>query len=104
MLWLVLFSSLLWAQRVHEIRPGQNPQAVADAAAAGDRLVFLPGVHEHPLRKHQSLLYVEKALDIELQAGATLRLASLNRFKCESAAKSRIRISLFGRKFPNHPQ
>ena len=74
MLWLVLFSSLLFAQRVHEIRPGQNPQAVADAAAAGDRLVFLPGVHEHPLRKHQSLLYVEKALDIELQAGATLRL------------------------------
>lgn len=73
---LLLLSALpLLAQTVHSIAPGQNPQAIADRAAPGDRLVFLPGLHEHPLRHHRSLLYVDKALDIELQAGATLRLA-----------------------------
>lgn len=60
---------------IHYIRPGDNPQAVADAASPGDKLVFLPGLHEHPLRKHQSLLYVDKSLDIELMEGATLKLA-----------------------------
>jgi hypothetical protein len=64
-----------WAQTVHQIRPGENPQAILDKAAAGDRLVFLPGLHQHPLRQHRSLLYVDKAIDIELQAGATLKLA-----------------------------
>ncbi|MBI1355498.1 MAG: hypothetical protein GC160_14225 [Acidobacteria bacterium] len=59
----------------HYIRPGENPQAVMDAAAPGDKLVFLPGVHEHPLRKHQSLLYVDKPIDIELMEGAVLKLA-----------------------------
>lgn|GEM_PF-1617821 len=60
---------------VHYIEPGQDPQAVHDAASPGDRLVFLPGLHEHPLRKHQSILYVDKSIDVELMAGAVLRLA-----------------------------
>ena len=71
-----LLAAPLAAQTVHSIAPGQNPQAIADAAAPGDRLVFLPGVHEHPPRQHRSLLYVAKSLDIELQPGATLRLAA----------------------------
>ncbi|MDX1983194.1 MAG: hypothetical protein SFV51_23175 [Bryobacteraceae bacterium] len=59
----------------HRVRPGDDPQAAADRAAPGDRLVFLPGKHVHPLRRHQSLLYVDKPLDIELMAGSTLKLA-----------------------------
>lgn len=59
----------------HAIRPGESPQAVLDRAAAGDRLVFLPGVHQHGLGKHRSILYVDKPVEIELQAGATLKLA-----------------------------
>ena len=58
-----------------QIRPGDNPQAAADEASPGDRLVFLPGMHVHPLRKHRSLLYLDKSLDIELMTGATLKLA-----------------------------
>ena len=70
-----------WAQAppapdsVHYLRPGDNPQAALDAASPGEKLVLLPGVHEHPLRKHQSLLYVDKAIDIELMEGAVLKLA-----------------------------
>ncbi len=59
----------------HEIRPGDDPQAVLDSAAPGDRLIFLPGLHQHGLKKHRSLLYVDKSLHIELRAGATLKLA-----------------------------
>lgn len=59
----------------HLIRPGDSPQEIADRAAPGDRLVFLPGVHEHVPGKYRALLYVDKSLDIELRQGATLRLA-----------------------------
>ena len=59
----------------HLIRPGDSPQAVHDAAAPGDRLVFMPGLHQHGLTKHRSLLYVDKAVEIELKEGATLKLA-----------------------------
>lgn len=59
---------------VHSVRPGDDPQAILDRAAPGDRIVFLPGLHEHGLKKHRSLLFVDKAIDIELQAGATLKL------------------------------
>jgi hypothetical protein len=59
----------------HLIEPGESPQAVLDRAAPGDRLVFLPGLHEHGLSKHRSILYVDKSIEIELRAGATLRLA-----------------------------
>jgi hypothetical protein len=58
----------------HLIEPGESPQAVLDRAAPGDRLVFLPGLHEHGLSKHRSILYVDKSIEIELRAGATLRL------------------------------
>lgn len=70
-----------WAQApaaiegVHYIQPGENPQAVLDEATPGETMVFLPGVHEHPLRKHQSILYVDKSIDIELMEGAVLKLA-----------------------------
>jgi len=57
------------------IQPGDSPQAVLENAASGDRIVFLPGLHQHRLGHHRSLLYVDKSLEIELQAGATLKLA-----------------------------
>lgn len=59
----------------HAIRPGDSPQAVLDRAAPGDRLVFLPGVHQHGLAKHRAMLYVDKSIEIELREGATLKLA-----------------------------
>ncbi|MFM7073067.1 MAG: hypothetical protein ACKO38_14870 [Planctomycetota bacterium] len=46
-----------------------------DRAAPGDRLVFLPGVHEHGLGKHRAMLFVDKSVEIELRARAVLRLA-----------------------------
>lgn len=65
----------LCAVEVRQVRPGDDPQRIVDAAAPGDRIVFLPGVHVHPVRKHRSLLYVDKSLDIELQPGAVLKMA-----------------------------
>ncbi len=79
---LILLGSVLWGQTlpvgesIHYVRPGDNPQAALDAAQAGDKIVFLPGLHEHPLRKHQSILYVDKSIDIELMEGTVLKLAS----------------------------
>jgi len=59
----------------HLIQPSDSPQAVLDRATSGDRIVFLPGLHQHKLAQHRSLLYVDKSVEIELQAGATLKLA-----------------------------
>ncbi|MBI1346532.1 hypothetical protein GC163_09615 [bacterium] len=59
----------------HQIKPGDVPQTILDQAAAGDRIVFEPGLHVHHLGKHNSLLYVDKPIEIELKAGATLKLA-----------------------------
>ncbi|HZK83066.1 MAG TPA: hypothetical protein VFC46_18420 [Humisphaera sp.] len=70
---LILFVSALHAAE-HLIRPGDSPQEALDASAPGDRLVFLPGVHEHGLGKHRSILYVDKPVEIELKEGATLKL------------------------------
>lgn len=72
---LLLATTLHAAGTVHSIRPGDDPQAILDKASPGDKLVFLPGLHRHGLRKHRSLLYVDKSIDIELEAGATLKLA-----------------------------
>ncbi len=58
----------------HHIQAGDPPQRVLDNAAPGDRLIFLPGLHQHDLGQHRSLLYVDKSVDIELSAGATLKL------------------------------
>ena len=86
MLWIVtsfiLLASVVCGQTVpveesiHYIRPGEDPQAVLDAAQMGDKIVFLPGLHEQPLRKHQSILYVDKSIDIELMEGSVLKLAN----------------------------
>src|ERR1700744_3133948 len=75
---LLVFGSLLLAQNSpvasnHYIRPGEDPQAVLDAAKPGDTLTFLPGLHQHPLRKHRAILYVDKPIDIDLMAGGGLR-------------------------------
>ncbi len=59
----------------YHLKPGDLPQEVMDRAAPGDRLVLLPGLHQHPLGKHRSILYVDKPVEIELRAGATLKLA-----------------------------
>ena len=68
----------------HLIRPGDNPQAVMDRAAPGDRIVFQPGLHLHHPGKHRALLYVAKSVEIELKQGATLKLAD-NATKLEAA-------------------
>ena len=70
---LLIATSLIAAE--HKIKPGDDPQAVMDAAAPGDKLTFLPGLHQHGLKKHRSILYVDKSVEIELMAGATLKLA-----------------------------
>lgn len=76
---VVLFVALLASATSfadeHLIHPGDAPQVVFDRASLGDRLVFLPGLHQHKLAKHRSLLYIDKSIEIELQAGATLKLA-----------------------------
>lgn len=59
----------------HQVEPDDSPQEILDQAAPGDRLVFLPGLHQHHLGKHRSLLYIDKPMEIELQAGAILKLA-----------------------------
>lgn len=72
---VVLFPSFRIFAEDRIVRPGDVPQEVIDRAAPGDRLVFLPGLHQHGLGKHRSILYVDKAIEIELQSGATLQLA-----------------------------
>ena len=42
---LLVAVSLIAAE--HRIKPGEDPQAVLDAAAPGDKLIFLPGLHQH---------------------------------------------------------
>lgn len=71
----MIFALLLLAASVHEVRPGQNAQAIVDAAKPGDRVVFRPGLHLQKVGKHRSMVYVDKPLDIELEAGAILKLA-----------------------------
>ena len=68
------------------IKPGDAPQEVLERAAPADRIVFLPGVHQHGLGRHRSLLYVDKSIEIELRAGATLKLAD-NETSLESVAE-----------------
>ena len=70
---LLLATSLFAAE--HKIKPGDDPQAVMDAAAPGDKITFLPGLHQHGLKKHRAILYVDKSVEVELMAGATLKLA-----------------------------
>ena len=71
----LLLSSVALQAAERLIHPGESPQSVLDAAAPGDRLVFLPGLHQHGLTKHRAMLYVDKAVEIELREGATLKLA-----------------------------
>ena len=59
----------------HAIMPGDDPQAVMDRAAPGDRLVFQPGLHQRRPGRHRALLSVDKSIHIELERGATLQLA-----------------------------
>jgi hypothetical protein len=72
----MIFAAFLFlAVSVHEVRPGQNAQAIVDEAKPGDRVIFRPGLHVQKLGKHRSMVYVDKPLDIELEAGATLKVA-----------------------------
>jgi len=72
---LILTISTFVQAADHQIKPGESPQDAIDRAAPGDKLILLPGLHQHKLGKHRSILYVDKPIDIELQAGATLTLA-----------------------------
>jgi hypothetical protein len=72
---LIVLSGDVTHAAEHLIAPGDAPQAVMDKAAPGDRLVFLPGLHQHGLTKHRAILYVDKSVEIELREGATLKLA-----------------------------
>jgi hypothetical protein len=71
----MLAALLLLALETHEVKPGQDAQAILDRAQPGDRLLFRTGLHLHKLGKHRAMLYVDKSIDIELEAGATLKLA-----------------------------
>ncbi len=71
----ILFLLATAGAATHEIRPGDNAQAVLDRAQPGDRLIFRPGIHVQKAGKHRSMLYVDKSIDIELEAGAVLQLA-----------------------------
>ncbi len=73
-IFLFLLATSLFAAE-HKIKPGEDPQAVLDAAAPGDKLTFLPGLHQHGLKKYRAILYVDKSVEVELMAGATLKLA-----------------------------
>lgn len=57
------------------VQPGTPPQPILDAAAPGDTLVLLPGLHQHGLGRHRAILSVDKPITIDLRAGATLKLA-----------------------------
>lgn len=70
---MIVWSAPLIAAE-HVVQPGESPQAVLDRAAPGDRLVLAPGLHLHGLGPHRALLYVGKSVEIELQAGAVLKL------------------------------
>ncbi|MFN6190996.1 MAG: hypothetical protein ACK48S_08715 [Planctomycetia bacterium] len=59
----------------HLVQPGVPPQPILDAAAPGDTLVLLPGLHQHGLGRHRAILSVDKPITIDLRAGATLKLA-----------------------------
>ncbi len=72
---LIVMSAPLALAAEHFIKPGESPQAALDLAAPGDKLIFLPGIHQTKPGKHRALLYVDKSVDIELQEGATLKLA-----------------------------
>lgn len=77
---LLLFATLVFGPMIsvraaeHLVHPGDSPQAVLDRAAPGDRIVFLPGLHQHRPSQHRALLYVDKSVEIDLKAGATLKL------------------------------
>ncbi len=47
-------------------------------------MIFMPGLHQHGPGKHRAILYVDKAIGIELREGATLKLAD-NATKLEAA-------------------
>ena len=55
---LFLFGLHLHAAE-HFIQPGESPQAALDKAAPGDKLVFVPGLHQHGPGNHRALLYVD---------------------------------------------
>jgi len=59
----------------HLIQPGESPQTILDRAQAGDRIVLLPGLHEHAPGRQRAMLYVDKSVEIELREGAIFRLA-----------------------------
>lgn len=72
---MTAFALFLLAAGLHEVRPGQNAQEIVDRASPGDRIVFRPGLHLQKLGMHRSMVYVDKPLDIELEAGSVLKLA-----------------------------
>lgn len=78
-LFSVLLLSALTAPLVqaetHIVQPNDAPQDVLDRAASGDEVSFAPGIHQHRLGRHRSLLCVDKPIQIELQPGAVLKLA-----------------------------
>lgn len=63
---------------IHEIQPSDNPQVIIDTASTGDLVRFLPGLHEHRINNNghtqNSIIYIDKPLNIELLGGAILKL------------------------------
>lgn len=65
---------LEWGPTRIEVRPGQNPQPIIDAAPAGSTVVFLEGEHALDVAPiTRACVYIGKSLNIVLQ-GARLRV------------------------------
>jgi hypothetical protein len=58
---------------VHYVEPGDDAQAIVDAATAGDVIYFMPGLHDLPLQANFACVYITKQLYIYLSAGCTVR-------------------------------
>lgn len=59
----------------YTINPGDDPQAVFDAAPEGSHIHFTRGTHEHGLGGREQLILIEKKCLVTLADGATLKLA-----------------------------
>jgi hypothetical protein len=59
----------------YDIQTTDNPQTIFNAAPAGSLLRFKTGTHIHATGTNRSILYCDKPMYIELEAGAVLKLA-----------------------------
>jgi hypothetical protein len=59
----------------YDITTSDNPQTIFDVAPAGSLVRFKAGTHNGVINKNRSILYCDKKMYVELEAGAILKLA-----------------------------